>query len=327
MAKAIKRKRKMSLPLFNAQQSPVKSGSGLCRYIRNQALAVVSLFYGLTGAGYTQTELYKYRLEESKDRSLCVHMTQVFNQNFKAPWDRGVGAEGANPTVFGKPYDQIFERLPEVGFDRESTYEMLLSKFPSSPEFDAVKWKEGMVCYPEGGNEDICHPHPMLVAEIDIDNDGHKEWVVKHSFMFKIPTKFVSDAGDEDYSGEDGLALFPKDGLDLTMPLTLKQLVHGQKSGRQPRLLDLKVALQLRPFAYKGKTYLSAYQIVLDDKNLSPKKHPPYQLYPDREYMNILRVLAGGKRLEGQIIETANTESVCRIRMIMLNNNTVSEGN
>ncbi|KXB32580.1 hypothetical protein AT959_02555 [Dechloromonas denitrificans] len=277
-------------------------------------------------ASHSQTEMYKYRLEESKDKSLCVHMTQVFNQNFKTPWNRGIGFEGENPLIFGKPYDKLYERLPDVSFDKESTYEMLLSKFPSSPEFDAVRWKEGRTCYPEGGKEDICHLRPMLVAEIDIDNDGQKEWVVKHSFMFKIPTKFVSDAGDEDYSGEDGLAIFPKDGLDLTMPLTLKQLVHGQKPGRQPRLLDLKVALQLRPFVYKGKTYLSAYQFVLDDKSLSPKKNHRYQLYPDREYMNILRVFAGGKRLEGQIIETANTENVCRIRMIMLNNNTVSGG-
>ena len=325
MANAIKLK--VSLLLFNARRSLAKIGAGLCRYANNRVPAAISLFCVLIGTVYAQPELYKYRLEESRDKSMCVHMTQVFNQNFKTPWDRGTGFVGTNPIVFGKQYDQLFERLPEVKFDKESTYEMLLSKFPSSPEFDAVRWREGRVCYPEGGNEDICHPRPMLVAEIDIDNDGQREWVVKHAFMFKIPTKFVSDAGDEDYSGEDGLAIFPKDGLDLTKSLTLKQLVYGQKPSRQPLLLDIKVALQLRPFVYEGETYLSAYQAVFDDENTLPKKHPSHQLYPDREYMNILRVLKGGKRLEGQIIETANTERVCRIRMIMLNNNTVSEGN
>lgn len=289
---------------------------------------LILLSCGLTGTANAQVELYKYRLEESHDKDLCVHMTKVFNRSFTTPWDRGYD-NGLNPSpsVFGTPYDQVFERLPGVEYSKQFVFQMLLAKYPSSPEFDAIKWHEGRVYYPDSARPGELRASPMLVTQIDIDNDGKKEWVIKNSFMFKAPSNYVSDAGNTDFSGWDDLRIFPADGLDLTIPLLSKQLTHGQKPGYQPGMLDIQVALQLRPFIYKGRTYLSAYQVVWEDKSISQSKPRRFRMYPDREYLNILQVVEGGKNPNNAFIETANTETICRIRMIMLSNTIAPKGN
>lgn len=283
--------------------------------------------------GYAQnvTNLYKYQLEDGKDKEVCVHMAEVFNQKFRTPWDRGDRFFGtsANPVVFGKTLDQAFDRLPGAEFDKMVTYKMLLSRYPSSPEFDAVVWKEGRVLHPDGQvPPHYRHPVPMLTTEVDIDNDGQKDWVVKHLFMFKMPTNVIYGAArDHDYSGRDELGIFPPDGLDLTKDMTLKQLAWGQNPDRPPRRLGDETGLQLRPFIYKGKTYLSAYKVVWHDEKIHVKRPKKYRIYPDHEYLNVLKVLPGGQRIEMSVIETANTEIVCRIRMIMLNDAHPLKGN
>jgi len=253
-------------------------------------------------------------------------MTQVFNENFKTPWDRGNGALKSNPIVFDVPYDHMFERLPGVEYSKDFVFQMLLAKFPSSPEFDAVKWREGRVYYKDSLPLTYRQAGPMLVTEIDIDNDGTKEWVVKDAFMFKAPTSSVSEVGDSDFSGWDDLRIFPADGLNPTILLASEQLTHGQKPGYRPRKLDNEVALQLRPFIYQNKAYLSAYQVIWKDEDRCKRKPSHLRMYPDREYMNILQVLEGGYNPHNAFIETANTKIVCRIRMIMLSNTITPKG-
>jgi len=275
---------------------------------------------------------YRYQLKESHDKDLCIHMTHVFDQNFRTPWYKGWLKLEPNPVLFGKPYDQVFERLPGVEYSKKYTWNMLLSKYPSSPEFDEVHWREGRVSY-VGGASSISRPEPMLVAEIDIDNDGQKEWVVKHSFMDKMTTW---EGMGQAYGGSDSLKIFPFDGFDPLAPLTNEQLFYGQKPDRPPRMIDRDVTekldtAQLRPFVFKGKVYLSAYQVYWPNLELTKQLGhnaiaKPDKVYPEREYMNILRVTTGGRRILGQVIETANTETVCHIRMIMLTNQTKQKG-
>lgn len=276
---------------------------------------------------------YRYRLIESHDKELCPHMTQVFSQHFRTPWHKSWLKLEPNQVLFGKPYDQVFERLPGVEYNKKFTWSMLLSKYPSSPEFEAVHWREGRVNYANGASPPVYRPEPMLVAEIDIDNDGQKDWVVKHSFMDKMTTW---EGMGQAYGGGDSLKIFPFDGLDPMAPLTNEQLFHGQKPERPPRMIDRDVTEkldtgQLRPFVFKRKVYLSAYQVYWPNLELTKQVGhnaiaEPDQLYPEREYMNILRVTARGERLLGRIVETANTETVCRIRMIMLTNKTEQKG-
>lgn len=280
-----------------------------------------------------QTAHYRYQLKESHDKELCAHMTQVFNQSFRTPWYKSWLKSEPNPVLFGKPYDQIFARLPGVEFKTKFTWNMLLSKYPSTPEFEAVRWREGRVNYADGATPPVYRPYPTLIAEIDIDNDGQKDWVVKHSFMDKMTTY---EGWEQAYGGDDSLMIFSFDGFDPMMPLTNTQLWHGQKPDRLPRKIDRNVTekldtAQLRPFVFNGKTYLSAYQVYWPNLELSKRlgheaTAKPNQHYPEREYMNILRVTGGGKRLFDQAIETANTETVCHIRMVMLTNKTEQKG-
>jgi hypothetical protein len=285
----------------------------------------LAMSFCLSSVGGAQDMKYKYRLEIGQEKDLCGHMTQVFNRQFKTPWDKGQKPWKPNPTIFGTPYDQVFERFPGVEYKLDFTWELLLSKYPTSPEFEAVRWKEGRVYYPDGNAPPSYNrPAPILITEIDIDNDGQKEWLVKSSFMQQMSTNEGTGQSD---GGSDTLTIFLFDGFDPTIPLTLEQLSQGQKQAKRPRQIGREVAQQLRPFIYKGKTYLSAYQTEWRDRDHSNEKKPKYRIYPDREYMNILRVTAGGQRLHSQVTETANTETVCRIRMRMLKNTPSSKGN
>jgi uncharacterized protein len=123
---------------------------------------------------------YRYRLEYSQDRVLCPHMSKVFNSKFKTPWYRSTLKLEPDPVLFGVPYSQHFERLPGISYDKRKTYDMFLAKYPTSPEFAAVKWREGRYEPPPGS---IYTEPPILVAQVDIDNDGENEWIVKYGFM------------------------------------------------------------------------------------------------------------------------------------------------
>jgi hypothetical protein len=133
---------------------------------------------------YAQNEVYRYQLEKGKDNDLCPHMTEVFNQYFKTPWKRGYLGLDPDPFTQGTPLDHVFERLPGVEYDQRATWEMLYSKYPTAPEFEAVHWQEGRQCSPSPDKD--CPP--MLITKLDIDNDGNQDWVIKFTFMQDIYT-------------------------------------------------------------------------------------------------------------------------------------------
>lgn len=246
-------------------------------------------------------------------------MTQVFNKRFKTPWDKGWLRLEAVPKIQGTPYDQVFERMPGVEYDKEAVFAVLLSKYPTSPEFDAVKWKETRLT--RDGK-----PSPALLAQLDIDNDGRLDWVVKSSFMYRMTTW---EGWQQGFGGRDHLELYEQEKFDPSALVRSSQVPYQSgKPADQRRNIDGHVTdgldtSQLRPFIFKGKTYLSAYQVFWPNFELSKTagqsvQAKPNKLYPDREYMNILLALPGAfKRYEWSYTLTANVEAVCRIRMHM----------
>ena len=291
--------------------------------LRSDLMRKLAYLFWLTllcvvGNACAATERYRYRLEDGAQNEVCRHMTQVFNERFKTPWDKGWLRLEPVPKILGTPYDQVFERLPGVEYNKRFVFDMLLAKYPTSPEFEAVKWRETRVM---GDNT----ASPALVAQLDIDNDGHVDWVVKSSFMDKMTTW---EGMGQAYGGKDHLRIFSFDAFDPVVPLLSKQLLQGQKPDRPPRNIDDNISnaldtSQLRPFIFHEKTYLSAYQVFWSNLELSKKLgqstgNKPDKLYPDREYMNILAVLPGGtNRYDYRTYVHSNTEAVCRIRMIM----------
>lgn len=271
------------------------------------------------GNTYAASEHYRYRLEQGAEKEVCQHMTQVFNSRFKTPWDKGTLDSAPVPKIQGVPYDQVFERMPGVEYNKRFVFDMLLSKYPTSPEFEAVKWLETRVTWDNS-------EYPALIVQLDIDNDGRLDWIVKSPFMHRMTTW---EGWQQGFGGRDDLELYAQEDFDSSVLVRSSKVAnHGEKPVNPRRNIDAQVTdgldtSQLRPFVFKDKTYLSAYQVFWPNLELSKKagqsvQAKPDKLYPDREYMNILAALPGGvKKYEYSPLVTSNTETVCRIRMIM----------
>ena len=278
----------------------------------------VALFCA-AGNTHAATERYRYRLETGAQNEVCRHMTQVFNTRFKTPWDKGWLKPELIPKIQGRPYDQVFARMPGVEYNKDFVWSMLLSKYPTSPEFNAVKWQEtrGRLTTTSSSSD-----FPILAARLDIDNDGSLDWVVKSSFMEKMTTW---EGMGQAWGLNDALSIFTLNDFAPALPIPSKSLILNDDPSKAPRRLDSYISdglttYQMRPFIFNGKTYFSAYQALW--KYTKNAGHmllaPPYKLYPNQEHMNILAVLPGGfKRLDVDLVVNANTETVCRIRMIM----------
>ena len=269
-------------------------------------------------------ERYRYVLEESF-HDVCEHMTQVFNQRFKTPWNKGFLESDPAQKIYGTRFDQVFERFPGVEYNMRATWTMLLAKYPTSPEYDAVKWRETRVGPESESDKNV---YPALVAQIDIDNDGELDWVIKSSFMDKLTTF-------EGWGQANGLAeylqIFPQTGFEPTrlIPWATRFPLHNPALAPRKLNTDLSAGMetyQLRPFIFRNKTYVSAYQAYWPNLAASELEGryvrlDPVKEFPDREYMNIFEVHPGGFVKDGspKINVRAYTEKLCRIRMRMQN--------
>lgn len=242
-------------------------------------LMIVLLF--LTPIAYADEEqTYSYQLEQGKGKDVCEHMTKVFNSNFKQPWNVERSDANINPLIFGKSLDQTFERLPGVDYNKRFALKMLLSKYPSSPEFEAVPWKDGRICWVAGKQYPNCdHIGTDLIVELDINNDGHKEWLVKSLFLTRKPT-----SNDKQFPEADDLTIFPESGFDPAQLITEKELAYGQKDGYLPKKLGMNIdpgysTFLLRPFVYKDRIFLAAYQTSWK-KNFTEKNRSKSREWP-----------------------------------------------
>jgi hypothetical protein len=148
---------------------------------------------------------------------------------------------------------------------------------------------------------------PFITADLDINNDGKLEKIIKSSFMScYIPGCNAGHSED--------LSIFRKDDIDLTNgPLELQEIVNG-KNGHHPlafiygqtSLCDL-----VRPFIYDGVTYLSCYyqKWVKDYRDIHNRT-------PDQEYTDILKYQGVEKLPDGR--KPIKAETVCRFRMTVV---------
>jgi uncharacterized protein YecT (DUF1311 family) len=240
---------------------------------------------------------YRYKLEYSQDKTLCLHMTKVFNAKFKTPWYKSWLKLEPDPIFFGVPYSQHFEKLPGITYDKRSTFDMLLAKYPTSAEFEAVKWLEGR--YHDDINS-YQNNWPILLAQVDIDNDGEVEWVIKNNFIKN---------GDHTRGSErDRLSIYRKDDFKIADQISLSALYYGQNAKPLPKKLD--TAMQLRPFMFNEITYISAYEA-----NGGTFDQTTFEGNPEKEYMNIWRLTGKSELFGKQSSETLEKTTVCRIRM------------
>ena len=146
---------------------------------------------------------------------------------------------------------------------------------------------------------------PFLAADFDIDNDGRPDRVVKSFFMLSFWPADRSVPG-----GEDELWIFDEGQLDLARTVVLSAFSKHVGHRRPARIADTTLGLaarSIRPFTYKGVTYLSVYE------QLAEEYPNPY-----RETMWVLKYQSGGANLGGGKWEPVKADRVCRFRMIAM---------
>jgi hypothetical protein len=179
-----------------------------------------------------ETSTYRFDLVKGKNTDVCRHMHKVYNRYFQQLFD----IEKAKPelwNLFTKTYRDIGA---------------LNSFYPTSPEFDAVKWDIREYVSPN------VNPPPeriALLTEIDIDNDGAKETVAKRTFY---------DMGSH-YS--ERLLILSDFKLSES-----GQIQYDDFYRKRP--VSLADAAIIRPFIYKGTTYLHWYEFKLPKGDSTP---------------------------------------------------------
>lgn len=229
-----------------------------------------------TGAAMT----YAYSSELNQDSDLCKRMAGVFNTKFANLWKRDAfSSMDASHYTAGSKY--AFPLLPGVSHASRFTFDMSLSRSPSSEEFDAIDWKEGRVTTgsPSASKTpDSETSLPVLIANIDIDNDGSQDTIVKYGFS----PGYEHLASGEGLSAE-AIVVWRSQVWQLPADLSLWKLLNSQPATRAPIVYN---AAYLRPFVYNRHTYLARYdfdRLTPEGKRRTKGGHP-------RETMSVVDV-------------------------------------
>src|SRR5712691_8797836 len=153
---------------FSRNKSSLSSWALLC--------VLLGLFAG-TSRALAFDVSYRYEVIEGKDLEICRHMLGTYNKLFKKPWSDEWARKQRSET--------------------EILAETLYSRYPTSPEFDAIRWQ--VHPYLVSKNQ-----HSALYAEFDIDNDGVNDLVVRVGF-------FTGSPGSWDY-----ISVFPLGTVNLS---------------------------------------------------------------------------------------------------------------
>ena len=241
---------------------------------------------------------YRYIPAKRNAANVCPHMHRVLNKNFVYPWKRPSLVRLVDDPIYGKNSRFSFPKLLGVFHDDQKTLAMSYSRLPTSPEFDAIHWREGRVRDRLGSSE---VEMAILVADFDINNDGQKETVIKNAFMLDY---YVGGGS----GGEDMLYVFPL--LEKTPALSTKweSMLSGEVGGGKPALITLAPGVPyrlIRPFLYEGSIYLLGYEQSQQDNEL-------------REHMHIVTYQGGGQPLGVGERAPIKLEHKCLFRMMVI---------
>ena len=187
------------------------------------------------GQGVSASQKYRYRLVVGKERALCRHMNTVYNNNFSQPWRYSTYS-------FPPPW------FPPLSSEQQQPEARsgLFSRYPTSPEFSAITWKESVLLGPVVSGT-------VLVAEFDIDNDGKNDLVLKSPLM---------DPWQQ--GAEDSLVVLDPGQVDLGKPIDPKDVYFRPEGLRRPALIKYMtlgfMGSWIRPFIYEGSAYLSVHE-------------------------------------------------------------------
>lgn len=253
---------------------------------------------------------FRYTLNEDRSPSVCKHMLRVFNEKFTRPWNAPMLLSYTNDPDYSVTSKYALPLLPGVKHSTKATFEMRFSAWPTSPEFSAIHWKEGKAVpggCPAGKTCAGEAPMPILIAHFDFDNDGSVDTVIKEG------GSFFQGYGDMSHVMEY-LEVWRGQRLKITGTPSLWDLAHPRDKALRPITL---VGTYLRPFIYRGVTYVASYQPDFGTER-------PYPSYPVREDMLIERYYFAGRRVaRGEFgipgYPEWSVETVCNMQMQRLN--------
>ena len=257
-------------------------------------------------AGIAPGPNYVYQLTSSTNSDVCSHMNAVFNQRFATLWASPTLLESDPSLAADGPY--AFPRLPGVDHDYEATFAMRASRMPSSPEFDAIPWKEARAIFgepPESAGPQNDKAMPVLIAFFDLYNDGHVDTVIKNGFTQGY--SYMANSGGNGVDDE-WLTVVSDARISLEPVLSLWKLRNDAHS--QARWITSIDAAYERPFVYQGVTYVAQYEIDLG-KYFAAANRPPYK--PRAERMIVVK-LHPPDHLENPRALVAR-ETVCKYKM------------
>lgn len=250
---------------------------------------------------------YAYHLRANRRPDLCEHMGQVFNGKFQRIWIREPLPLADEPSPYAPNGKFSFPKAAGVQHDIRKTFEMGLSKLPSSKEFDAIDWKETRLVI--GGPPGVQisgrdTEQAALIAYVDFDNDGREDRVIKHGFTRGYG--WIQRGESDEY-----VSVWRSDTSDVTPGSSLWSLLRDD-SGRARAITEN--GQYLRPFRYRNRTYVAEYEMHFDEsvKGLAGPREIT------QETMTILEFRDTGRPVEGPGMPRWAGTTLCKYELAQI---------
>lgn len=256
--------------------------------------------------------IFRYVLKADRSPAVCKHILDVFNDRFTHLWDAPSLTSLTNDPAYSANGRYAFPRLPGVKHSIKATFEMRFLAWPTSPEFSAIHWKEGMaipggcpagkLCPGEG-------PEPVLIAHFDFDNDGTTDTVI---IQGAFPGYMDATNPINEY-----LTVWRNQTFTIRGVADLSKLHNSRNQTSSPIFVSGRY---FRPFVYKRRTYVAKYVPQYAQLDDDPNAIPSWTWTPSREDMLVQTYSFTGRKdkVLGRPEWTIST--VCDLRMKQVNN-------
>jgi len=233
---------------------------------RNWRISIVVLVALMQSATLVASEpAYSFRLVTSQNADLCKHMDSVLNSKFKNMWDAPALGPDNDPS-YSSTSKYAFPRAAGVAHDSKVVFALRFSRWPASPEFDAIAWKEARVWNGDSGAQQ--YRQPILVAHIDLDNDGQKDTVFKlgstrgYAWMASSKT---------DTPISESLLVWRSRNTQISEKTTMWELWNSAPLSKGPTVVEGAI---IRPFIYNSRIYLLRYDLDVGEGKKLVSKFP-----------------------------------------------------
>ncbi len=247
--------------------------------LRSFVGVVCSLFSIQVGAS---EPTYLFKLKDNLQPDLCTHMEAVFNDKFNRMWDIPIPTDD-KLSIYDNQSQYAFPLLPGTTHNNAMTNVMMYSKIPTSPEFQAVPWREGHASAGDNirNSRGEAVIFPFLIAYFDIDNDGVEDTVIKT--MFTKGYSSIVAAGESGDVGEN-ISVYHDKKVTPTATTTITEFAGGSEAlGKRKSI----VGPLIRPFIFAGKSYVASYGQGLFGKSTKQSRQNVKAGLPPMERMFI----------------------------------------